>query len=127
MLKSNQGIGLIEILVALVLFGIGISFAMRTLPDSNVAMTRGRNLSTATNLAQEKMEELIAEPFTSGDLSAGTHNDAENPIDRTFSRSWVVADDAPLQDMKTVAVTVSFQTGSADSAVTVRTFITSRR
>jgi prepilin-type N-terminal cleavage/methylation domain-containing protein len=127
MLNSNKGIGLIEILVALVLFGIGISFAMRTLPDSNVAMTRGRNLTTATNLAQEKIEELIAIPFTSADLNAGTHIDADNPIDRHFTRSWVVTDDTPVQDMKTVAVTVSFQSGSADSMATVRTFITSRR
>lgn len=127
MLKSDKGIGLVEILIALVLFGIGISFAMRTLPDSNVAMTRGRNLTTATNLAQEKIEELIAIPYTSGDLTAGTHVDADNPLDRHFTRSWVVTDDTPIQDMKTVAVTVSFQTGSPDSMVTVRTFITSRR
>jgi len=42
MLKSEKGVGLIEIMIALVLFGLGISLAMRTLPDSNVMMTRGR-------------------------------------------------------------------------------------
>ena len=127
MLRKDSGIGLIEILIALVLFGMGISMAMRTLPDSNVAMTRGRNITTATNLAQEKMEQLMAVPFSAGDLAAGGHADPFNPIDRHFTRNWTVTDDAPIQGMKTVAVTVSFETASSDSTVTLTTFVTSRR
>lgn len=127
MLKSERGIGLIEILIAMVLFGIGLSFAMRTLPDSNVIMTRGRNITKATQFAQEKIEQLMAVPYGDADLTAGTHNDPDNPIDRTFTRTWTVTDDAPLQSMKTVDVTVTFQTGNPDSTVTVSTFITSRR
>ena len=126
-LKSQDGIGLIEILIAIVLFGIGVSLALRTLPDSNVAMTRGRNLTTATNFAQEKVEQLMSIPFSNADLVSGSHDDPENPIDRNFTRSWTVADDSPVAGMKTVAVTVSFNTGSSDSTVTVTTFITSRR
>ncbi|UCG50473.1 MAG: prepilin-type N-terminal cleavage/methylation domain-containing protein [Candidatus Latescibacterota bacterium] len=127
MLKSQRGIGLIEILIAMVLFGIGLSFAMRTLPDSNTIMTRGRNITKATNLAQEKIEELMSIPYSDTDLTAGTHNDPDNPIERHFTRTWTVTDDMPLKDMKTVNVTVDFQTASKDSSVTVSTFITSRR
>jgi prepilin-type N-terminal cleavage/methylation domain-containing protein len=127
LLKSQKGIGLIEILIAMVLFGIGLSFAMRTLPDSNVIMTKGRNITKATQFAQEKIEALMSVPYSDADLAAGTHNDPDNPIDRNFTRSWTVAENAPLQSMKTVNVTVSFQTGSADSTVTVSTYITSRR
>jgi prepilin-type N-terminal cleavage/methylation domain-containing protein len=127
MLKSQKGVGLIEILIAIVLFGIGVSLALRTLPDSNVAMTRGRNISVATNFAQEKVEELMSIPFSNADLNSGSHADPENPINRSFTRSWTVTDDAPVAGMKTVAVSVSFETGSSDSMVTVTTFITSRR
>ena len=127
MLKSQNGMGLIEILIAIVLFGIGVSLALRTLPESNVAMTRGRNLTAATNFAQEKVEELMSIPFSAADLNSGDHDDPENPIDRSFTRSWTVTDDAPVSGMKTVAVSVSFETGSSDSVVTVTTFITSRR
>ena len=127
MLKSQKGVGLIEILIAIVLFGIGVSLALRTLPESNVAMTRGRNITTATNFAQEKVEELMSIPFTDANLNSGAHNDPENPIDRSFTRSWTVTDDSPISGMKTVAVSVSFETGSSDSTVTVTTFITSRR
>lgn len=127
MLKSQKGVGLIEILIAIVLFGIGVSLALRTLPESNVAMTRGRNITAATNFAQEKVEELMSIPFAAADLNSGAHADPENPIDRTFTRSWTVADDSPVTGMKTVAVSVSFETASRDSTVTVTTFITSRR
>jgi len=127
MLKSQKGVGLIEILIAIVLFGIGVSLALRTLPESNVAMTRGRNITAATNFAQEKVEELMSIPFTNADLASGTHVDPENPIDRTFSRNWTVTDDAPVQGMKTVAVSVSYETANNDSTVTLTTFITSRR
>jgi prepilin-type N-terminal cleavage/methylation domain-containing protein len=92
MLKSQKGVGLIEILIAIVLFGIGVSLALRTLPESNVAMTRGRNISVATNFAQEKVEELMSIPFTDA-ISIRAHADPENPIERTFTRSWTVTDD----------------------------------
>lgn len=127
MLKSQKGVGLIEILIAIVLFGIGVSLALRTLPESNVAMTRGRNISVATNFAQEKVEELMSIPFSNADLTSGAHADPENPIDRSFTRNWTVTDDAPVAGMKTVAVSVSFETANSDSTVTVTTFITSRR
>lgn len=127
MLKTEKGMGLIEILIAIMLFGIGIAMAMQTLPDSNVATTRGRNVTKATNLAQEKIEQLAGIPYQDANLSVGTHTDANNPLDSHFRRSWVVTDDAPIEGMKKVDVTVSFDTASKDSSVTLSTYITSRR
>jgi Tfp pilus assembly protein PilV len=127
MSSSQKGAGLVEILIAILIFSIGISLAMRMLPESNVATTQGRNLTKATNLAQEKVEELMSVAFSDADLTAGTHVDADNPLDHHFTRSWVVANDSPLQGMKRVAVTVSFQTANLDSSATLTTYITSRR
>jgi type IV pilus assembly protein PilV len=127
MLQSQKGIGLIEVIIAILIFGIGISAAIRTLPVSNTATSRARNLSTATNLAQEKIEELMGSPYTSADLSSGTHNDPDNPLELHFTRTWIVADNTPLTDMKQIDVTVSFSSGSADSSVTLTTYLTSRR
>ena len=127
MLKSQKGITLVEIMIALVIFGIGIGMAMRTLPESNVTTTRGRNMTIATNLAAEKVEELMGLTFSEADLAQGTHNDPDNPIDLHYERSWLVTDDVPMKGMKRVSVTVNFPTASADSSVTLDTFITSRR
>lgn len=127
MLKSQRGVGLVEIIIALVIFAIGISAAIRMLPVSNTATSRARNVTIATNLAQEKIEELMGSQFNSTDLSAGDHNDPRNPLERHFTRSWNVIDNNPMTDMKRVTVTVSYNTASKDSTVVLTTYMTSRR
>ncbi|MCI0479838.1 type II secretion system GspH family protein [Candidatus Uhrbacteria bacterium] len=127
MLKSQSGVGLIEIVIAMLIFGIGISAAMRTLPDSNMATTRARNLSVATNLAQEQLEALMGTPLTSAELSAGTHVDPRNPLERHFTRTWIVTDNVPLTGMKRVVVSVVYAGGSDDRTVTLTTYLTPRR
>ncbi len=127
MLKSEKGIGLIEIIVAMLIFAIGITAAIRTLPVSNTATTRARNLTMATNLAQQKIEELMGTPLNDANLTSGAHNDQDNPIERIFTRTWNVTDNDPVIDMKTVTVTVTYLSGSNDNAVTLSTYLTSRR
>ncbi len=127
MLQSQKGIGLIEIIIAILIFGIGITAAMRTLPESNTATTRSRNLTVATNLAQEKIEQLMGTPLNDAQLSAGNHTDPLNPIERIFTRTWSVTDNVPLADMKHVTVTVSYTSGSNDNSATLTTYLTSRR
>ncbi len=127
MLKSEKGVGLIEIIVAMLIFAIGITAAIRTLPVSNAATSRSRNLTMSTNLAQQKIEELMGAPIDAADLAAGAHNDQNNPIERIYTRTWIVTDNDPVPDMKTVTVTVTYESGSKDNAVTLTTYLTSRR
>jgi type II secretory pathway pseudopilin PulG len=127
MVQSEKGIGLIEIVIAILIFGIGITAALRTLPESNVATTRGRNLTIATNLAQEKIEELMGSSYNSANLAAGDHADPLNPLERIFNRTWTVTDDDPAPDMKRIVVTVSYTSGNRDNSTTLTTYITSRR
>jgi hypothetical protein len=42
------------------------------------------------------------------DLSAGNHNDPDNPIEGLFTRSWTVADDNPITGCKRLTVTISW-------------------
>lgn len=126
-LNSEKGIGLVEIIIAMLIFAVGITAAIRTLPVSNRSTTRARNLTTATNLAQQKIEELMGVPYNDAQLSAGNYNDQDNPIERIYTRTWTVTDDDPVQDMKTVTVNVTYLSGSKDNTVTLSTYITSRR
>ncbi|UCF05582.1 MAG: type II secretion system protein [bacterium] len=127
MLQSQKGIGLIEIIIAMLIFGVGIMAAIRTLPDSNTATTRARNLTVATNLAQEKIEELMALPYNNADLSAGNHNDPLNPLEIHYTRTWNVTNNVPVTGMKRITVTVSYESASKDNSVTLNTYLTSRR
>lgn len=127
MLKSEKGASLVEIMVALAIFGIGVIAAIRTLPESNAKTTRGRNVTISVNLAQEKLEELMGLPFSDGDLGAGTHYDPDNPLRGVYNRSWTVTDATPIDGMKMISVSVSYETASADSVKTLRTFISERQ
>jgi type II secretory pathway pseudopilin PulG len=126
-LRQRTGAGLVEILVALLIFGLGIGMAMRLLPETTTATTRGRNLTKATNLAQQKLEELVGLDYEDTDLSSGTHNDVGNPLDVHFNRSWVVVADSPAPGMKSVTVTVSFPSVSSDSVATLTSIMTKSR
>ena len=127
MMKSEKGIGLVEIIIAMLIFAIGITAAIRTLPVSNTATTRARNLTMSTNLAQQKIEELMGALLNDAELTAGAHNDQNNPIERIYTRTWTVTDNDPIVDMKSVTVTVTYLSGSDDNSVTLSTYLTSRR
>jgi len=125
--KNDSGVSLLEIMVALCIFGIGLVVAVRTLPESSAKTTRGRNLSIAVNLAQEGIEELMGRTFKHADLAAGNHDDPRNPLHGHFVRQWIVTDDTPVAGMKMISVNVKFPTSSADSVATLRTFKSSRQ
>lgn len=125
--RNQKGSSLVEIMVALVIFGIGVVAAARMLPQNSARKTHSRNRTVAVNLAQEKVEELMAEGFKDAELTAGDHDDAANPISNHFERSWSITDDTPVVDMKLISVTVSFPAAGADSAVTLRTYKSSRQ
>jgi type IV pilus assembly protein PilV len=126
-LKNERGVTLLEIMVALVIFGIGLVVAVRTIPESTAKTSRSRNLTIAVNLAQEGIEELMGRPFNDADLTAGTHADPDNPLRGHFDRNWTVSDATPVTGMKSISVSVTFPTASADSVATLRTFKSSRQ
>ena len=119
---NDKGTSLLEIIVALTVFAVGLVIAMRTLPESSAKTTRGRNLSIAVNLAQEGIEELMGRPFNDADLTAGNHDDPDNPLRGHFNRQWTVTDATPVTGMKLIEVSVEFPTAGADSVATLRTF-----
>jgi Tfp pilus assembly protein PilV len=127
MWRNEKGASVVEIMVALLIFGIGLVAAVRVLPESSAKTTRSRNKTIAVNIAQEKVEELMAAGYQDADLSAGNHDDPDNPIRNQYIRSWTVTDDTPVTGMKLVSVSVTFQTSAADSVATLRTYKTSRQ
>jgi len=125
--KNQEGASVVEIMVAVLIFSIGLVAAMRMLPQSSAHTTHSRNRTIAVNIAQEKIEELMAEGYEQADLAAGDHDDPDNPISNHFNRTWTVTDDTPIADMKLVSVSVNFPTSGADSTVTLITYKTSRQ
>lgn len=119
--RSDQaGFTMIEALVALVVVGVGMLTLLQLAPRATHSGTRGRQISQAMSLAQDKIEELKAIPIESADLAAGTHIDGEDL--GGFTRRWIVTGDTPISGMRKVEVRVSYETLSADSVAVLTTY-----
>ena len=118
--RDQRGFSMIEALVALVVFGVGMLTLLQLAPRATHSGTQGRRISEAMSLAQDKVEELRAMPGESGELSAGTHVDAADL--GGFSRRWLVTDDTPISGMRKVEIRVGFETLSADSVAVLTTY-----
>ena len=122
-LSKTAGFTLVEAMIALLVFGIGVLALAQGLPRGLETRDRGRRMSVATNLAQEQMERLRGRPFTHADLAAGVHADPENPLQGAYRRRWAVQEGVPTPGMKRIVVTVTFPTAHADSQAVVATLI----
>lgn len=118
--RREAGFTMIEALIGLVVFGVGILMLSQLAPRSSGIGIRARSVSEAMNLAQGKVEELRAMPSESADLAAGTHVDAADL--GSFRRQWDIVDNSPMSGMRRVTVRVSFASTSEDSVVTVTTY-----
>jgi prepilin-type N-terminal cleavage/methylation domain-containing protein len=123
----SKGFTLIEVLIGLAIFSIGIlGVAAMQISATNGNSSAGRVTSNIT-WAFDRVEELMALPYTHAALSAGNHsvtagnlttdsdgidNDSDGEIDEAgetgnISMQWTVTDDMPMNRTKTIQITVT--------------------
>jgi type IV pilus assembly protein PilV len=105
-LQESNGFTLIEILIATVIMTI-VSLGIATL---TVGIMRGNSLSkrltTATTLAQDRLEDAKRLGYANVGTAAGTQGYGSIANFSGYKRVVSVTDDAPAAKMKTVQVTV---------------------
>jgi prepilin-type N-terminal cleavage/methylation domain-containing protein len=111
MLGNEKGMTLIELLVVCVVLGIAFLGLAGIFPLGMQNINQSRMRTVATDLAQEKMEDLLSLRSNNTDLDSGTHSDPGNPVRSTFNRSWTVTDNTPVADMKMIEVRVTYPHG----------------
>ena len=133
-LELNHGYTLIEVLIAMAIFAIGILaiFSMQITSTGSNALARG--LTENYTAAMDKVEELLALPYDDADLDPdaganphvlatdddGIDNDGDGLIDETgetgyITLSWQVWENTIHdQSIKSVRVTVSSMVNGGD-------------
>jgi type II secretion system protein I len=101
------GFSLIEVLVAMAIFSIGILAVYSMQIHSIRGNSSARGITENITLASAKVEELLAQAYDHADLSVGLHQDAPSAYQ---VRQWQVSEDclgADFQGHKCVQVRVT--------------------
>jgi len=123
-LQGQGGFTLVEIMIALLVFGVGIVGLANAFPNGIRTREKARRMSVATFLAKEQVERLRSLTFNHADLAAGAHTEPAAAGQTGYNRTWNVVDNNPLPGMKRLTVSVSFRTQSPDSQAIVVTQLT---
>ena len=123
LLRNAEAMTLVELMVVCVVIGIAFLGLAGIFPLGMKNLSESRMKTVATDLAQQRMEELLRLRTTAADLTAGTHDDPSNPVRTTFNRSWTVTDDTPIAGMKKIVVTVTYPRGRETRDVQVETYM----
>ena len=114
-IKNNEkGFTLIEILIAISIFAIGM-LAVASMQVSGIQGNGiARALTGASSWAADRVERLISLPYDHADLSAGAHPVfTPDPQDR-YALSWQVTENAPINNVKTIAVSITWKSRSGN-------------
>jgi hypothetical protein len=124
--KGQGGYTFNEVLVAIALIGIGIlGFSVSTtgVIQGNYA---SNNFTVATNLAQEKMEQLKAQAVSTNMTNCPDSGDkgltAAGAPGGIYNRCWIIEDSALGTGLKRIDVTVSWR-DYTDRTVVVSTLL----
>ena len=133
--RDNQrGFSLIEILIAITVFAIGILAVGKMQIAAIKGNSFANDLTEATTLAQDRMEKLIGlfytDPLnndTNGNGKAGLdntnaaadYNDPNNPVDGRYNIFWNIARNCPISNTKEIRVIISWTDKGAQKRVSI--------
>lgn len=105
--QRDGGFTLIEVLVAISIFAVGLlAIATMQLSAINVNSTANQ-ITTRTTWAQDKLEKLMALPYTDYQLKAQDSPFQETTSDGVYTITWMVTDNSPTTHTKLITVSAT--------------------
>jgi type IV pilus modification protein PilV len=118
--NADQGFTLIEVMIALVVFSVGL-LALAGLQVAAIQQNAfAKRLTAATALAEAALEQLKDTPYASVQSASAT---SVTSAGATFTRQVAVTAASPTPTTKTVRVTVAWTVGSKTYTVPLSTVI----
>jgi type IV pilus assembly protein PilV len=114
---NNSGFTLIEVLVAMVILSVGLLGTAALITGIINGNKVSNRITTATVLAQDKMEEIKGLDYSS--VVSEPKSSLPSPYDQ-YERQVTVIDPSPAANMKTVTVTVYWE---SNKSVTLKTIL----
>ena len=119
--KHEGGFTLIEMLIAVSILSAGL-LALGSMQVSAISgNAHSANVTDSSTLAADRLEKLLALPYTHADLFSGAHMDPNPPAGRTVL--WNIVDNAPLANTKTITLTVQWTDHGIQKSVTMQRII----
>lgn len=118
--RTNRegGFTLIEMLIAVSILSAGL-LALGSMQVSAIGgNAHSANVTGGSTLAADRLEKLIALPYTHADLTSGAHVDPSPPAGRTVR--WNIVDNAPLLNTKTITLTVQWTDHEIQKSVSMQ-------
>jgi len=112
----QDGFTMIEIMIAITVFAIGITAINMLQTTSIKGNSAARWITGRTNWATYKMEELEQNDY------ATTDNGTANSTDTAYTATWTVQNNTPITGTKTITMTVTNK-GKVSQKPTVFTWI----
>ncbi len=110
-LHKNSGFTLIEVMIAIAIIAIGIFGVMSLVITVMKGNTLSKRVTTATTIAQEKLEDFKIMDYDNAVDDSGT--DTAYNIDYYWKAD--VQDDTPATDTKTITVDVYWSSGGTNT------------
>ncbi|MDL2121633.1 MAG: prepilin-type N-terminal cleavage/methylation domain-containing protein [Deltaproteobacteria bacterium] len=115
-IENNKGFTLIEVLVAMVILSVGLLGTAALITGIINSNKLSNRITTATTLAQDKMEEIKRDGYS----NAANEARAFLPFpDDKHEREVTVVDASPAANMRTVTVTVYWESSKSVSLQTI--------
>jgi type IV pilus assembly protein PilV len=116
-LKRQDGFTLIEVLIAITIFAVGL-LAVAAMQNSAILMnSKAGKLSNLSTWGMDKIEELSALPYDDpwlqaagnppGGMDSAGNTHREVSPDGYYTIDWTIVDNNPLTNIKNITVTVT--------------------